>query len=77
MHDVGARDHAGAVPLDGGLNPVDRVEAVAGEGLVVLGVLLGVVLIGRYQHGGVTTLSWLQVNERVSRSNLFLFFTQL
>lgn len=56
MHDVGAGDLAGALLLDGGLDPVDRVEAIAGEGLVVVGVLLGIVFLGRYQHGGVTTL---------------------
>jgi hypothetical protein len=29
--DVGAGDHTGALLLDGGLDPVDGVEAVAGE----------------------------------------------
>jgi hypothetical protein len=59
--DVGAGDHAGALLLDGGLDSVDGVEAVAGEGHVVGRVLLGVVVGGRYQDRGVTTLSC--VNE--------------
>jgi hypothetical protein len=59
--DIGAGDHAGALLLDGGLGSVDGVEAVAGEGHVVGRVLLGVVVGGRDQDRGVTTLSC--VNE--------------
>ena len=71
LYDVGAGDHAGATPLDGGLDSVDRVEAVAGEGLVVLGVLLGVVVLGRNQDGGVTAL-WFKESGRVTHSGFFL-----
>jgi hypothetical protein len=54
--DVGAGHDAGALLLDGVLDSVDGVEAVAGERLVVLRVLLGVVVLGRDQDGGVATL---------------------
>ena len=44
--DVSAGDHAGALFLDPGLDTVDRVVAVAGEGFIVGRVLLGIV-VGR------------------------------
>jgi hypothetical protein len=71
LYDVGAGDHAWATPLNSGLDSVDRVEAVAGEGLVVLGVLLGVVVLGRYQDGGVTAL-WFKQRKRGYSQCFFL-----
>ena len=54
--DVGAGDHAGALLLDGRFDPVDGVVAVAGEGVVVGGVLLGVFVARGYQDRTVTAL---------------------